>query len=110
MKGLLFSAIIMISSFVLQAQKTITGKIIDKQTGSALAGASIRIKGSTKGSSTNNEGMFTIQAQPQDILLITSIGYSPKSVPVPEGSSINIPLEALSAELTQLVFVGARGA
>jgi len=110
MKGLLIAASIMLSSFILQAQKTITGKIIDKQTGGALAGASIKIKGSNKGTSTNNEGMFSIQAGPQDILIITNIGYSQKLVPVPEGSSINIPLEALSSELTQLVFVGARGA
>src|SRR5580704_4570529 len=103
MKGLLIAAMIMLTSFFLHAQQTITGKIIDKQTGGALAGASIKIKGSNKGTSTNNEGFFSIQAGPQDILIISSIGYSPKSVPVPEGSTINIPLEALSAELTQLV-------
>lgn len=110
MKGLLIAAILMLTSFFLHAQQTITGKIIDKQTGSALAGATIKIKGSNVGTSTNNDGLFTIQAGPRDILIITNIGYAQKSVPVPEGSPINIPLEALSAELTQLVFVGARGA
>jgi iron complex outermembrane receptor protein len=110
MKGLLILSTLLFCSFLSFAQKTVTGKIIDQQTGAPLAGASVKIKGSNKGTSTSNEGIFTIQAGDHDILIISNIGYSQKAVAVPEGSSINIPLEALSSELTQLVFVGARGA
>ena len=99
-----------LASHLLLAQKTLTGKITDKSSGAPLSGASIKIKGSKKGVSTNNEGMFTLPVNPEDILIITNIGYLEQSVPVPGTSSINILLEPVSSELTQLVFVGTRGA
>jgi iron complex outermembrane recepter protein len=110
MKGLLILGILICSTLLLHAQKTLTGKITDKASGASLAGASVKIKGSKRGTSTNNEGLFTLQVNPGDILIISNIGYTPQDVAAPEGSSINILLEPLSAELTQVVFVGSRGA
>jgi iron complex outermembrane receptor protein len=110
MKGLLILTCLTCCSFLLQAQSTLTGKVADKSSGAVLAGASIKIKGTRRGVSTGSDGSFTIQVKPGDILLISNIGYSNKEVPVPGESYITIPLEALSAELTQLVFVGSRGA
>jgi hypothetical protein len=40
-------------------------KSLDKQTGAPLSGRSIKVKGTQKGVSTNNEGVFTISAGPQ---------------------------------------------
>src|ERR1700722_10528054 len=110
MKGLIVLASLILTSHLLLAQKTLTGKITDKSSGAPLAGASIKIKGSKKGVSTNNEGMFTLEVNPQDILIITNIGYTEQTVPVPGTSSINILLEPVSAELAQVIFVGSRGA
>jgi iron complex outermembrane recepter protein len=98
------------SSSLLFAQKTITGKITDKLSGTVLAGASIKIKGAKKGTSTNNEGVFTLQVASTDELIISNVGYTTQTLAVPETSSINILLEPLSAELAQVVFVGSRGA
>lgn len=110
MKGLLILAYLTCCSFLLQAQKTLTGKVADKSSGAVLAGASIKIKGTRRGVSTGSDGSFTLQVNPGDVLLISNIGYSNKEVPVPTESYITIPLEALSAELTQVVMVGSRGA
>ncbi|HTI10154.1 MAG TPA: TonB-dependent receptor [Puia sp.] len=93
-----------------QAQKTITGKIVDNKTGSPLAGASIRVKGTKKGTSTLPDGTFTIQAIPRELLEVSIIGYAAQVVPVTEATTLTIGLEPVSAELTQLVFVGSRGA
>src|ERR1700722_14451864 len=110
MKGLIVLASLILVSHLLHAQKTITGKITDKSTGAPLSGASIKIKGSKKGTSTDASGAFKLDVTSQDILIITNIGFPEQSLPVPETSSINILLEPVSAELTQLVFVGSRGA
>jgi iron complex outermembrane recepter protein len=110
MKGCLILAWLTCCSFLLQAQKTLSGKVTDKSSGAVLTGASIRIKGTKRGVSTGSDGSFTLQVNPGDILLISNIGYSNKEMAVPGESYISIPLEALSAELTQLVFVGSRGA
>src|SRR5579863_6431132 len=110
MKGILILACLICSSFFLYAQKTLSGRVTDKTSGSVVSGASIRVKGTKRGISTGSDGSFTIQVNPADILIISSIGYSTKEMPVPAESTITIPLEALSAELLQVVFVGSRGA
>ena len=108
-RSLLLLSLIM-GILVAQAQKTITGKIVDNKTGSPLAGASIRVKGTKKGTSTLPDGTFTIQAIPRDILEVSIIGYAAQAIPVTEAATLTIGLEPVSAELTQLVFVGSRGA
>src|SRR5580658_8048646 len=111
MKGLLILAYFTCCSFfLLHAQKTLTGKVIDKSSGAVLTGTSIKVKGTKRGVSTGSDGSFTIQVNPADILLISSIGYLTKEMPVPAEPFITIPMEASSTELTQLVFVGSRGA
>ena len=44
---------------------------------------SIVIKGSNRGTQTNNEGVFSIVVQRGDVLEFTSIGYKPKTVEIP---------------------------
>jgi iron complex outermembrane recepter protein len=110
MKGLLILASLLFCSSLLFAQKTITGKITDKSTGSPIVGASVKVKGSSKGGTTNADGIFSIQASPQDILIISNIGYTPQTLAVPETSFMTVILEPSSTELTQVVFVGSRGA
>jgi iron complex outermembrane recepter protein len=109
MKGLIILASLILASHLLQAQKTITGKITDKSSGAALSGASVKVKGSKKGVSTNTEGMFTLEVNPTDILIISNIGFMDQAVPVPSTSSITILLEPVASELTQVILVGSRG-
>jgi hypothetical protein len=74
MKGLIMLTCLICCSFLLEAQKTLSGKIVDKSSGAALAGASIKVKGSKKGTSTDNQGVFSIQVNSNDILIISNIG------------------------------------
>ena len=90
------------------AQSTVTGKILDIKTSMPLAGVSVKVKGSKKGTSTNNEGQFSILASPSDILEISSVGYTSQAVTV-TGSTLTIGLEPGSSTLTEVVFVGSRG-
>jgi iron complex outermembrane receptor protein len=110
MKGLLFLACLICCSFLVKAQRTLSGKVADKSTGGAVDGATIRVKGTKRGTSTASDGSFTLQVNRGEILVISSIGYTTMQMPVPEEATINIPLEAISAELSQVVFVGSRGA
>jgi hypothetical protein len=55
----------------------LTGIIRDKSTGEALPFATIRVKGTTNGASTNADGYFTLLKVPTDtsVLLVKYIGY-----------------------------------
>jgi iron complex outermembrane receptor protein len=105
----LILAVISYTSLVAQ-QQTITGKIVDSKSNAPLFGVSVKLKGSAKGTVTNAEGVFTIQAQPGDVLEVSMVGYTLQSVPVNSQSPMTIQMEASSNELTQIVLVGTRRA
>jgi iron complex outermembrane recepter protein len=101
----------MLCQLNLLAQKqVVTGKITDPKTGTPLAGVSVRIKGTKAGTTTNNDGVFRLEANSTDVLEISYIGYKPQTVNVNGQSEININLEGESTELNQVVLVGTRRA
>src|ERR1700755_107655 len=109
MKGLVIFTALLCATLCLHAQKTLTGKITDKSSGTPLSGASIKVQGSRHGASTDAEGVFKLEVKTGDILIISNIGYTTHTLPVPAESFLTILLEPVSSELAQLVFVGSRG-
>ena len=61
--------------------KEITGKVIDDK-GLPVAGASVIIKGTSKGVSANTVGEFSISAKPNDALVITATNFEKIEVKV----------------------------
>ena len=60
----------------------IYGKISDTATGEALPYTSVRVKNTTNGCSSDNSGNFSFYATLNDTLIISSIGYKEKTVPL----------------------------
>jgi len=83
----------------------ITGIIKDEK-GGAMPGVSIKIKGSQKSVVTNSSGLFSIDAKPGDILLISYVGYQSKEVTIANDSDIQISLSPAVTSLESLVVVG----
>jgi iron complex outermembrane receptor protein len=110
MRKLLLLTIFVISFFLLHAQKTLTGKVVDSKTGSALVGVSVKTKSGKAGTSTDNQGVFKISISQGDVLEISIIGYAPQTFHISDQSEITIALEPASTELGEVVFVGNRGA
>src|SRR6185437_11769909 len=59
----------------------VKGKVVD-QTGQPVAGASVMVKGANSVVSTNGNGEFEIQASPNSVLLISSVGFTDQEVKV----------------------------
>ena len=58
-------------------QFTLTGKVIDRATGKALAGASVYLPEIKKGTIANKEGVFTINIEAgSHVLEISYVGYA----------------------------------
>ncbi|MBS1974995.1 MAG: TonB-dependent receptor, partial [Bacteroidetes bacterium] len=87
----------------------VTGAVKDSKTGLPLSGASVKIRSTKKGTSTNNQGIFKIEAAQGDVLEITAIGYAAQTVGITGEASLKISLEPSAAELQEIVFVGNRG-
>lgn len=62
------------------APNTISGKIIDIE-GKVLAGVTVSIKNTHRGTSTDLDGEFSIRADNDDLLLLSCVGYVNKEIP-----------------------------
>lgn len=83
----------------------IAGKVFDPD-GNPLQGASVKLRGSGKGTITNRDGAFTIVASSGAVLLVSYIGYTEKEIPITDDKPLTITLEAASNTLDQIVVVG----
>ena len=85
----------------------VTGKITDESTKEALAGASISIKGSAKGTTADAAGQYSIAVTSTNTVLeFKFVGYASKTVTVGSQSNINVSLSPNAADLEQVVVVG----
>lgn len=92
-----------------QSAKTfdpVNGAIKDSQ-GKVLAGVTVTVKGTTRGTSTDAEGKFTIDVNPGDVLVIKSLGYETLEIPVSSTAALqNIVLHESSEAIEELVVIG----
>ncbi|WP_298767192.1 TonB-dependent receptor [uncultured Polaribacter sp.] len=100
---LLFSGFI---SFNIQAQDKITGIVKDVD-GITLPGVSVIQKGTTRGTSTDFDGKYSISLTAgQKILVFSYLGYKTVEVPVNGKTTINVSMKIESESLEEIVIVG----
>ncbi|SER50505.1 SusC/RagA family TonB-linked outer membrane protein [Pedobacter rhizosphaerae] len=100
--------IFMLIAYIASAQeKTINGQVIDSKTGATLVGVSVLIKGSSKGTSTDTSGKFSILvSNPTSILVFNYLGYQVKEVPIGNQQLLTIKLDEDQNLLDEVVVVG----
>lgn len=90
--------------------QTITVRVIDLSTNSPIANASVRVKSTGKGASTDATGSCRVNAGGRDVLEISSVGYASQDVAVNGRTDVAIYLQSSSVMLGDIVMVGTRGA
>ncbi len=88
-----------------EIQSTVTGVVTD-ESGTPLPGASVLVKGTTTGTTTDFDGNYTINADSNSTLVFRYIGYSNQEVPVNGRSSINISMVVDASQLEEVIVVG----
>ena len=87
-----------------QTQSRVTGTVASKD-GSNIS-ASILIKGSTLGTSTDAGGKYSINNVPSNaVLVFSSVGYKTQEVPVNNRSVVNAALEPDAQALDEVIMV-----
>lgn len=94
------------SPLFVAAQSEITGTVISADDQQPLIGASVSIKGTNVGVTTNAEGAFTLNAESSDVLVASYLGYEPKEIEVGDQSSLIISLEPSVSSLNEVVVTG----
>src|SRR5512143_282406 len=102
-----FIAQLFVSDALAQALD-VSGKVSNKSSGEALAGATITVKGTTTGTITDATGSFTIKVPGiGSVLVITYIGMIDQEVPVTSTAApISVQLEPRANSLNEVVVVG----
>ncbi|MBL0132481.1 MAG: SusC/RagA family TonB-linked outer membrane protein [Chitinophagaceae bacterium] len=88
-----------------QNEIKVTGRVLS-ESGEALAGVSIIVKGSAKGTITDNTGNFSITVPDNAILIFSAVGYDKLEESVTGKSLLNVSLKQSSRLLDQVVVVG----
>ena len=105
-KLILLFAAILVSGYS-YAQNAVTGTVVDSELGSPLPGATVLVKGTSNGVSTDFNGAFTISAAESGTLVVSYIGYDTKEISFSGGINLgNVALVASANELDGITVFG----
>ncbi|MFH5831756.1 SusC/RagA family TonB-linked outer membrane protein [Halalkalibaculum sp. DA384] len=89
------------------AQGTVTGSVVDANSGENLPGVNVVVKGTTIGTSTNSEGNYELSVPSlQDTLAFSFVGYQTLEVPINGRSELNVELQSEAVIGEELLVVG----
>lgn len=92
-------------SFAKESAAPVSGTVTGEN-GVALVGVSVQVKGTTRGTVTDANGHFTIDAESTDVLVISYVGYDTQVIVVGNQTTIDVNLQLTASELNQVVVVG----
>ena len=107
MKKVLLNVVaLMFLSVSVWAQKKITGKVTD-ETGAPISGASVIVKGSNVGTTTDANGNYTITVPDgSKTLLISYVGQSDKEITIGSSSTISVVMSQMVGQTDDVVVTG----
>ncbi len=86
---------------------TVSGKVTNKATGEALAGATVSIEGTTAATTTNETGNFTLTVKNGSTLVISYAGMKPFRIAITKAGELQIQLEESAVStLSDVIVVG----
>ena len=90
------------SGKLISIEDIISGKITDKN-GDPVSRVSVTIKGKSKGTSTDANGVFSIEANRGDVLIFSSVGFELQEVTIGSNNNYSILLVEKNNQLDEVV-------
>ena len=105
----MFMMLVLAAPIVLFAQFTVSGSVTDGSN-SPLSGVTVKLRNSNKGTSTDNDGKFTIAVPgTKGVLEFSYVDFLPQTLSVDAGSSnVTVKLTAGNSNLGEVIVVGSR--
>lgn len=103
-----FAFVVCIASFQqAMAQTSVTGKVTDQSNGAPVPNVSVTIKGTSRGTTTNINGVYVLSLQNGDaVLVFSSAGYETREIAVNGKSTIDVSFSISSTKLSEVVVIG----
>lgn len=105
MRHLLFIAALFIATAASAQTWEVKGTVTDA-TGEPLIGASVIVKGTSQGVSTDIDGQYTLQARQDATIVFSYVGYNTREVKVDSRHKIDVTLDENNQVLDEVVVVG----
>jgi TonB-linked SusC/RagA family outer membrane protein len=96
----------LLAAFQLQAQSTIVSGTVRSDAGDVLPGVNVLEKGTTKGTVTDNNGRFSLNASPNATLIFSFIGMANTEVAIGDRTEIEVAMVPDITQLGEVVVVG----
>ncbi len=95
-----------ISQTLAQNSRTVSGKVTDEN-GAPIPNASVIVKGTTTGTTTANDGTFSLKVpENSKTLIISSVNFMSVEVSISKTSTVSVSLQSSSANLEEVVVIG----
>lgn len=107
-KFLLTTSLLFLTIISFAQEITVAGTVKD-DTGVPLPGANIIVQGTTKGTITDFDGKYTIDAPSDGTLIFSSLGFETKTIAIGGKTTIDAMLATSAEQLEEAIVVGTRG-
>src|SRR5687768_4680322 len=103
MAGVLFAFCYLVLHQSALAQKTYSGKIVSDKDQTPLSGVTVSVKGKQKGTASNNEGRFSIDAETGDVLIISGIDLNPVELTLADNTNLVVKISTDIQAMNEVV-------
>ena len=86
--------------------RNVSGTVTDADTHAPMAGVTVVVKGSNRGTTTDQKGRYALTVPDKAVLAFSFIGYAEQEVPVGTSLLVNVSLTEATQKIEELVVVG----
>ena len=104
----LISLLLLFSGAALMAQQISVSGVVTSadEDGITLPGVTVMVKGTTRGTITDIDGRYQIDAAPDAVLVFSFVGMMTLEIPVQGRTRVDVEMEATVAQLGEIVVTG----
>ena len=87
--------------------RTVSGRVLSGDDNNALPGVNVAVKGTTRGTTTDANGMYRISVSDnQAVLVFSAVGFVSQEITVGNQSTVNLTINTDSRSLNEVIVVG----
>ncbi|WP_163398483.1 SusC/RagA family TonB-linked outer membrane protein [Flavobacterium fluviatile] len=94
------------SGFAQEQSQFVSGNVKSADDGIGIPGATVAIEGTKRGTSTDFDGNFRIEAKTGDVIAISFMGFKTQRVTLGSQKTIAVTLQTEAADLKEVVVIG----
>lgn len=105
---LFIALFVLVSQWAFSQNISVTVKVVDSKSGDPISFASVGVKGTGTGGTTDNDGIVTLNVKPDAVIEISVVGYETMEIGVTNRTNITVELVSTATSLDDVVVLGTR--